>query len=186
MCGKNWTESFKKAKDNTLDALESLEKEKSELRLQKMTSYFTNSMWEGSSEAKLILEIIRKIPGQKIITVNINYNSEKFDIDEKGVVGYSPEHENLFLHQLDIGSQNAGKNSFVIRQFIPNSEEYVMLNNGKKVKKMWHAVYAFCLTEEGLVSVNSESLEHAMTHDQNGNEIESEDMLLYNDFSDFF
>lgn len=182
MCGKKWTESFKKAKDNTLDALFSLEEEKRQKRLHAMISYAKNASWVASEEAKVVLELIRKIKGSKIITVNVNNNVEVFDIQSDGTVGYAKEHENLFLKQIDSAFKQS--NSFIIRQFIENSEEEVIVKNNKKIKIPWKALYSFILHGKKIIPMSAEAVEDAMTHDQNGNKIPPEDKVIYKDFSE--
>lgn len=183
ICGKNWTESFKKAKDNTLDALIFLEQEKTETRLKNMLKYHQDSQWKGSEEALLLLEVIKKLPGDKIITTNINMEIESFDIKENGQVGYAKEHENFLLKKFDMGFTH--KNSFIIRQFIPNSKEEV-LKNGKKILIPWKALYGFILSEDGIVALPAEEVEYSMNHDCNGNPIQPEELVIYKDFSEVF
>lgn len=182
LCGKTWSESLEKAKNQTLDALISLEQEKTQERLSRMLKYTTNSLHKGSEEALEVLRLINLVPGKKIVTTNIDEESQIFDIDEKGVVGYAPEHQSHLLKIIDEGFKQP--NTFVIRQFIPNSHEQVVLTNGKKVSIPWKAIYAFILHGDEIICVDEEEVEYSFTHDTRGNPIEKEEMVIYKNFKE--
>lgn len=181
--GEKAEDIFAKAKDNTLDALFSLEEEKAQERITDMMQYISDSAWEASDEAEYVLECIRKIPGHKVITVNLNSNLESFDVLESGFVGTEKEHENIFLKRIDMGFETS--NSFVIRQFIPNVKGLVTMKNGKKVMMSQKAMYSFILTEDGILPMPAKEVEYSFTHDVNGNKKLPEDFFLYKDFSEF-
>lgn len=183
LCGHNWTTSFNKAKENTLDALLTLEYEKAHDRAKGLVQRFQNSTYEGSEAAKEVLNIINKIPGKKIVTINVE-DVQQFDIDEKGIVGYDKTHYNLLLKQIDRAFNE--DNSFIVRQFIPTSKEEVTLKNGKKIMMPWKALYSFVIIDDQIISIDAEEVEYAFTHDVNDNLIEMEDFIIYQDFSDFF
>jgi hypothetical protein len=62
----------------------------------------------------LLVEIL-KIPGAKIITLALDNEIFKIDIDEKGNFGYHPDHQALFRFKLMLALQNAG--GMIIREF---------------------------------------------------------------------
>ena len=145
--------------------------------------YSKDSQQHASEDSLFILNIIRLIPGRKIITVNLNYNIEEFDINEKGVVGYSKEHENIFLKRIDNAFKN--ENTFIVRQFIPNSEEKIKLKNGKEIMMPWKALYGFVLHEDNIISIPAEDVENSFIHAQSRNPIEPEKFIIYKNFSEF-
>lgn len=183
MIGIGWKQLYLNSKNNTLDALASLQEEKNNERqkLSPLVSTGNDVNWPGSEASRYILGLIKSIPGVKVITLNVNFDVDIVDIHANGTVGYAKEHENLILQKIDMAFRNP--NSFLIRQLIPNSEEEVVIN-GKNKKIPWNAMYGFILQGKGIVCIPAEEVEHFCTIDKDNLLVQSEDMVIYKDFSD--
>lgn len=139
--------------------------------------------YEGSEKAKDIVNKLIMIPGSKIITITTDSCSEKFDINEKGKVGYAPSHLGMFYELIDEALETTG--SMIIRQFIPNSEEKKVIN-GKEMMIPHKALYGLMMSEGNVYAIPAEEVEYCCTHDQNDQPLPAEEMVIFRDIAEFF
>ena len=119
-----------------------------------------------------LIEKIKKIPGDKIITiVSDDSLPSQFDILENGEIGYDPSHQELFRAKLIHAFNNSG--GMIIRQFTK------IYDQGLPVKK----IYGVFLGNGGYIGLCKEEVEKACCTDaKTGKRIPREKNVVFCDF----
>lgn len=183
--GHSWNEIFFKAKNNTLDALVSLEEEKENERAIEKSQHISDSKWKASEKANTVLEIIKAIPGKKEVIAHFDYDYDLeiqidiFHIEENGSFEY--EKENEFLKKVDCAFVH--NNFFTVCQLIPNSEQEI-IKNGEPIKVPWTAFSAFTLKDGNMYCSPAEDVEAYFT-DEEDQLNKQDELIIYKDFVDF-
>lgn len=135
---------------------------------------------EAKIAKKLIADINIKIPGKKILTLaGPERDSQAFDMDEKGKIGYEKGHELIFLARLSKAVKYGG--GLIIRQFLPFKVERTVKNN-KKVIIPKKNIYGISLGQNGASPLSASEIERACVHDCNtGKIIPKEQDCFYRD-----
>lgn len=194
---------LKRSKDGTLDAIWVRENTKFEQFAKQLAaevaaaanadmSDFLTQDYPAEEKSVFLLKTIQKMPGSKILTLTFAVKNQpitnSFYVHENGHVGDSedePSLRNGFLSNVDYMLNSNHGGSVIIRQFIPNSEE-VEIINGREVSIPWKALYAMHISNNMILPLSAEDVEHAMNHDSNtGQEIDPEDKVVYKDFNQF-
>ncbi|MDD2741269.1 MAG: hypothetical protein PHV02_03290 [Rhodocyclaceae bacterium] len=142
-------------------------------------------MWKKKKhKATLLLDAICQIPGRKIITISDSEDDFDFDVHADGSVGYKPSHRHMLLAALRNGLENDC--GLIIRQFIPDSEEPVVMPNGNTVMMPWKALYGIRLGGGNIEALSAEVVEQCCTTDScTGDTFDSEPFVVYKDFADY-
>lgn len=127
----------------------------------------------------LVAEILN-IPGIKIITLAIDDECFKIDIDERGNFGYHPGHQALFRTKLVRALQQGG--GMIIREFLPLRVKTKM-PNGKEAWISEKNLYGVFLRDGIWIGQNAEEVQMAHETDAiTGKSIPREQGVHYRDF----
>ena len=182
LVGSNLQDQVSRGKSRVLDALVDLHSEQVANRLQSVIDEIKTPSYIPPKNVQYIIDLLGAIPGNKIVTLNVNGMVESYDISANGQIGYSKQEFYNLAKLLEEAFE--GQGFILVRQFIPNSEEVVESADGERVLMPWKALYGFMLAKQGFFALPAESVEATNTHDMDGNVVE-EDMVIYKDISDF-
>jgi len=130
---------------------------------------------------KLIKAIV-KIPGNKIVTLMVQGESEPFviDISADGKFGYHESHELLFRAKLASAFSSSG--GMIIRQFLPLKVERKM-PDGKKVWIPRKKIYGIFIAKGKWYPLSKEEVRKACCTDaETGKPIPPEPDVSFSDF----
>ncbi len=128
-----------------------------------------------------LLEIIRALPGKKMLTLSVLLEEESsdfvFDITDDGVVGYHEDHEEQLTTLLEFGIQHSG--GLIIRQFTPMMFE-TKAGDGRLISFPYKLIYAIFLGSSDYFILSKEETEDVCcTDSRTGHRLKKEDGVLY-------
>lgn len=132
-------------------------------------------------KAHELLELIRALPGKKMLTLSVLLDEETsdfvFDITDEGVVGYHEDHEEQLTTLLEYGIQHSG--GLIIRQFTPMIFESKN-TEGKTISFPYKLIYAIFLgNSEYFILSKEETEDVCCTDSRTGHRLKKEDGVIY-------
>lgn len=132
-------------------------------------------------KARQLLELIRSLPGKKVVTLSILLDEETsdfvFDVSEDGYVGYHRDHRKQLLTLLEFGIENSG--GLIIRQFTKLSYEG-RTADGRSMRFPYKLIYAIFLGESEYFPLSKEETEDVCCTDaRTGVRMKKEEGVIY-------
>lgn len=127
-----------------------------------------------------VSQILKTIPGQKIVTVTSDIVHEFIiDIAADGTIGYDPNHEEHLNLRLSEALSSSG--AAIVRQFTPIKVER-LLPNGKRMFIPQKNVFGFLLKNNDWYGLSAAALADAYRTDaKTGEKLTPEPDILYRD-----
>ena len=132
-------------------------------------------------KARQLLELIRSLPGKKVVTLSILLEEETsdfvFDVSEDGYVGYHRDHRKQLLTLLEYGIQNSG--GLIIRQFTKLTYES-RTADGRAMRFPYKLIYAIFLGESEYFPLSKDETEEVCCTDaRTGMRMKKEEGVIY-------
>lgn len=126
---------------------------------------------------KKILSIIKKIHGDKTVTISTESLTEIYDISNDGFVGYIPYHKVKMLKHIKEGvTTGAG---IIIRQYTKVTKD-IVTNKNKISKVPYKNIFGLLIHNGNLIPLNSEQVKQACcTCAQTGKILPKEEGVFY-------
>lgn len=128
-----------------------------------------------------ILEMIRWLPGKKMLTLSVLLDEETsdfvFDVTDEGTIGYHEDHEEQLTTLLEYGIQHSG--GLIIRQFTPMVYE-TRTEAGKTISFPYKLIYAIFLGNSDYFILSKEETEDVCcTDSRTGHRMKKEVGVIY-------
>lgn len=137
-------------------------------------------------KARELLEMIRALPGKKMLTLSVLLDEDTsdfvFDITDQGSVGYHKDHEEQLTTLLEYGIQHSG--GLIIRQFTPMIYE-AKASDDRVISFPYKLIYAIFLgNAEYFILSREETEDVCCTDARTGHRLKKEEGVIYRSLSD--
>lgn len=139
-----------------------------------------------STTASALLKGIRRIPGNKIVSITMPDGSvSAFDVMASGAVGCALGHQQLFLMELTRMLDTGG--GLLIRRFLPLARVPVTFENGTQGSLPWKELVSLFIGRGHYFGCSAEETEAASSvHSETGQPLKPEPYIVFKDAADYF